>query len=166
MMRRMCFVLMLGIALIGMGCGRSKTRTVTGSNGEKYTVSEIGDKVDVTYTGKSGEKVQVTTSEKGGSLPDGFPKDVPVYPGAAINISSKTRDGIMVMLKCNESPEKIKKYYEKENKEQGWEENQNTVVMDKITLLGYKKDGRTLTVTINADKETMIQLMIAEDKAN
>jgi len=164
-MCRMCFALLLGIAVLGMGCGRSKTRTVTGPNGEKYTVAEKGDNVDVTFTGKSGEKIQVTSGDKGVSLPDYFPKDVPVYPGATINISSKTREGMMVMLKTNESAEKIKQYYEKANKEQGWEENENTVAMDKIAILGYKKDNRTLTVTISTDKETMIQLMVAEEKA-
>jgi hypothetical protein len=161
----MSFVLLLAVAVLGMGCGRSKTRTVTGPNGEKYTVSQKGDKVDVTFTGKSGEKVQVTSGDKGGALPDYFPKDVPVYPDATINISSRTREGMMVMLKTNEPPETIKQYYEKASKEQGWEENENTVAMGQITILGYKKDNRTLTVTINADKETLIQLMVAEEKA-
>jgi hypothetical protein len=72
---------------------------------------------------------------------------------------------MMVMLKTNEPPETIKQYYEKASKEQGWEENENTVAMGQITILGYKKDNRTLTVTINADKETLIQLMVAEEKA-
>jgi hypothetical protein len=161
----MCFALLLAVAVLGMGCGRSKTRTVTGPNGEKYTVSEKGDKVDVTFTGKSGEKVQISSGDKCVALPDDFPKDVPVYQGATININSKTREGMMVMLKSNESPEKIKQYYEKATKEQGWEENENTVAMGNITILGYKKDNRTLTVTINTDKETIIQLMVAEEKA-
>ena len=163
-MCRMCFAVLLAVAVLGMGCGRSKTRTVTGPNGEKYTVSDKGDNAEVTITGKNGEKVQISSGEKGTSLPDDFPKDVPVYPGATINISSKTREGIMVMLKTNESAEKIKQYYEKANKEQGWEENENTVAMGKITILGYKKDSRTLTVTISTDKETIIQLMVAEEK--
>jgi hypothetical protein len=163
-MCRIYFVLMLAIAVMGTGCGRSKSRTITGPNGEKYTVSEKSDKLDVTFTGKSGEKIHVASGEKGVALPDDFPKDVPVYPGATINFSSKTREGMLLMLKSTESPEKIKQYYEKETKQQGWEENENTVAMDKITILGFKKGDRTLTVTINTDKETIIQLMVAEEK--
>jgi hypothetical protein len=160
-MCRIYLALLLGIALAGMGCGRSKT--YTGADGEKVTVTKSGDNAEITFTGKDGEKMQMTSSAKGGSLPKNFPKDAPIYPGAAVTISSNAKDGMMVMLKTSDSLEKVKEFYEKALKEQGWD-NENSVNMGQNMMLANKKDNRQLTVQIMSGDETVIQIVLTEEK--
>ena len=135
-MCRICLALLLGYVLCCTGCGRSKT--YTGPNGEKVTVSEKGDNADITFTGKDGEKVQMTSSAKGVALPANFPKDAPIYPGATVFQSVTTKEGMMVTLKSKDPLDKIKQYYETTLKEQGWE-NESSMNMGQNAVLANKK---------------------------
>ncbi len=152
--------ILLAVALIVAGCGRSKT--YTGPNGEKMTISDKGGDMEFSLTGKNGEKVQVSTNRKGVSLPNDFPKDAPVYPGATIVQSLKMKEGFSIMLKSADSTEKIKQYYEKTLKEQGWD-IENAMNMEQVTMLHSKKENRTLTVSITSGNETTVQLMVSQD---
>ena len=69
----------------------------------------------------------------------------------------------MVMLKSKDSLDKIKQFYETTLKEQGWE-NESSMNMGQNAVLANKKENRTLNVSIISGDETIIQLMIAEEK--
>src|SRR3989304_4813054 len=80
-MCRILFTLLLGSIFLCTGCGQ-RTTTYTDPDGEKATVTQKGDAVDIQISGDKGEQVQFSSSEKGVSLPENFPKDAPTYPGA------------------------------------------------------------------------------------
>ena len=160
-MCRISFALLLAVALFSMGCGRSKTST--GPDGETTTVTKKGDNVDVTFTGKNDDKLQITSSEKGVALPDNFPKDAPIYPDAKATMSTTIPNGFMVMLETNDSLEQVKEFYEDKLKLEGWE-TETSLNLPQNTTLANKKDARTLTLTISAGDKTMIQLLVTQEK--
>jgi hypothetical protein len=160
-MRRFYIVLLLGISVFGTGCGR--TKTYEGPDGEKATVTQKGDNVDFTITGKDGEKMQYSSNAKGVTLPDSFPKDAPIYPGATVTVHTNSPNGMMVMLKTGDSMQQAKEFYVKKLEEQGWK-TENTLDMSQNTTLINKKENRTLTVTISSDKETIVQLVVLQEK--
>jgi hypothetical protein len=162
-MCRISLVLAFVITLACIGCGRSKT--YTGVNGEKVTVDQSGDKADITFTNKDGEKVRISAGSKGTPLPKDFPKDVPIYSGAQVNLSTNAKEGMMVVLKTGDSSEKVKEFYDKSLKEQGWE-SEESFNMGQNSTTNYKKDNRKLIVQIISGEETTIQLIISQEKEN
>jgi hypothetical protein len=162
-MYRMYLIFLFGFFLLGMGCGRSKT--YIGPDGEKTVVTQKGDNTEVTFTGNKGEKVLFSSNEQGVPLPDNFPKDAPIYPGATITMNSSTPDGMMVMLKTKDSLKQVKEFYQNKLKEQGWEQETSFNTRQGATLANTKGD-RTLAVTISSGEETIIQLIAMPEKAN
>lgn len=80
--------------------------------------------------GKDGEKVSFENSEgkvsfeEGGKLPEGFPTDFPVYPGARV-VSSFTantegKDGMSVVWDTNDSVEAVSAFYKTNLVSNGW----------------------------------------------
>ena len=104
------------------GCGHSDS--YTGPNGEKVTVSKDGKSIDV-KTEKGSSKINVSAGDKGLALPDDFPKDAPVYPGAIVLSSINSNDGMMITLQTVDSADKVAEYYEKELKGQAWTTESN-----------------------------------------
>jgi hypothetical protein len=144
------------------GCGRSTT--VTSPEGDKTTVTQDRDGVGITVEGKAGEKLRIAAGEAGVSLPNGFPKDVPVYPGATIAVSATTQDMINVSLQTTDQPQEVKAFYQEKLKQNGWQ-TQSTLNIPQGTMLHATKDGRTQTVTIGRDEDkTVISLVVTQEK--
>jgi hypothetical protein len=100
-----CFGIVL---LLAIGCllGCRKSTSYTAKDGTKATVTQGGKSTEVTIQGKDGTKVQV--SEGGNlALPDAFPKDVPVYPGATVTANVTVKDGMQVVFKTADSISEI-----------------------------------------------------------
>ena len=116
-----------GLALLMLalsaGCGRSTT--VVGPHGERVTVKQKGDGVDVTFKDKHGKEGHVAAGEKGVALPDDFPKDVAVYPKATVVTSMTMEKTMHVSLKTADSAEKVAAFYKKKLDEDGWKINTN-----------------------------------------
>jgi hypothetical protein len=147
---------LLGLALLSItawGCG-GKTTTVTGPDGEKATVSQQGDNVEVTVRGKDGEKATYS-SGRSVALPEGFPKDVPLYPGAKVTMSGKQGEGMMVMLTSGDDVQKIAGFYEAKLKENGWE-IETSANIGEGSMFAAKKEKRHLSVGINPGQITLV----------
>jgi hypothetical protein len=160
-MCRNLFTLLLGGIFLCTGCGR--TTTYTGPNGEKATVTQKGDKVDITISGDKGGTAQYAASEKGISLPANFPQDTPTYPGAIVTMNTSSPDGMMVMFKTNDSTDKVKEFYEGKLKEQGWEQQASMNTPQGVTIVN-KKGERELSVNILGGDQTTIHMIISEKK--
>jgi hypothetical protein len=160
-MARFYFTLLLLGALVAVGCGRSKT--YSGPNGEKVTVSKDGGSVEVNATGEDGSKIQFSSSEKGVALPGDFPKDVPVYPGATVMSSVNSKDGVMLTLQTTDAAEKVDAFYVKNLKDQGWN-SETSMKTPQGTNYGNKKEKRSLNVSINGGDKTMIMLILEQEK--
>lgn len=173
---------LLGIALFlsaSWGCG-GKTTTVTGPDGEKVTVRQHGDKVEYTATGPDGQKVTGTqkgdkveytvdgpdgkkatwsSGTAGVALPEGFPKDVPLYPGATVAVAGKDGKTMTVLLKTKDGIEKSHNYYNAELKQKGWT-IETSANFGEGAMFAAKKETRRLTVGINAEN---ISLSVQEE---
>jgi hypothetical protein len=159
-MSRIYFTLLLAGVFAAGGCGHSDS--YTGPNGEKVTVSKDGKSIDV-KTEKGSSKINVSTGDKGIALPDNFPKDAPVYPGAIALSSVNSNDGMMVTLQTADSADKVAEYYAKELKGQGWT-TESEVKLPQGTTYVNKKEKRNLSVSITGGDKTMIMLIVAAEK--
>jgi hypothetical protein len=96
-----------------------------------------------------------------GVIPDGFPSDVPIYPGAVIGSSISTPGlGVFSMFETGDAVEKILAHYRSELAKNGWS------VVDTAAGDGVDatKGERTLQVRarLNDEKRTEIAINAEE----
>lgn len=143
------------------GCGRSTE--VKGPEGEKASVEHKDDGLDISVKGKDGEESRLAIGESV-SLPDDFPKDVPIYPEAKVIMSMSVEKGSQVTLSTEDSADKVEAFYKERMKKDGWEEklSMNLPVMK---MLGWEKDGRELMINVIFEEgKTMINITVPEKK--
>jgi len=159
MFKKLTMVLALVTAL-AVGCGKSSYKTRDG----EVTVDKKNGAV--TYEGKTKDgAVKVTASKAGVALPDDFPKDVPIYKGAIVQMTSTQGKTTMVHLNVSDAVADVLKYYQDELKNQGWE-IQSTMNMGEGSMLTSKKGDRECSaVVLKQDKGTMIQLTVTQKGA-
>ncbi len=106
------------------------------------------------------------TDAKSVALPDNFPSDVPIYPGARVAISSSTAEGASIGLETNEDRQKGFRYYEKNLAAQGWKIDQASTAKTTSILQG-KKANRSCDIVISDRSKfakTSISVMITKQK--
>lgn len=130
-------------------------RGYLGSHG--VNVGGKNDSTDsFTIKGKDGENLSF-----GAGLPNNFPKDVPVYPGAevqgTIGASGSNGDGSMTTMTTKDPADQVYGFYKDKLGSAGWATEQ--------TLFGvsFKKSDRLVTVLANeSDGETSIILSVGK----
>jgi len=161
MQRTILLGLILGVALV---CGCRKSTTYTGPDGTKATINKSGKDVEITMHGKKGETVRVAGGEGGVALPEGFPKDVPIYPGAKVAASVKSQDGMHVTLQTSDAAGKVSAFYKEQMKANGWE-MKTTMDMPQGTMLAGEKGGQSLNaMVLSDDKATIVTLTVTKEK--
>ena len=149
--------------LLGLGC-KSPSQMIT----EKVLETASGGKAKVDLSGNT-VKVETKegTSEWGGTkLPDNWPSDAPVYPGASVQFSSSSnsKDGqpsAMVMFQTKEAGPNVYEFYKKELVAQGWTVEQDIQSGDGA-MVTATKDTRALSVTVaTGDGQTDITVVLA-----
>jgi hypothetical protein len=154
-------VILTVLTLFIIGCGRSST--IQTKDGE-VKIEQKGNQATYEVTSKDG-KTKVTAGDSGVALPDNFPKDIPIYKDATVKLSSTQGKTMMVHLAVTASMADCAKYYQEQLKEQGWE-IETTMNVGDATMTSAKKEKRKCVVNvIKSDKETMIQIMIEEEKS-
>jgi len=150
-------ILLTVLAAIGSGCGKKTTYST--KDGE-VTVDKKGDQV--TIESKDG-KATFTANDKGVALPDKFPKDVPIYKGAVVKVSTTQGKAIMVQMEAQASAADVLKFYQDQLKQQGWE-IESTMNTGDTSMLSAKKAGRQCTaVVLKGDKATVVQLTVTQE---
>lgn len=145
----------IALALL-VGCGKKEQNIAV--PGGKATVTQQGSSTTVEVSSQ-GEKIKVTASDKGVALPDKFPADVPIMPGAIVKMAASSGDGLSVTLSVAASPADALKYYQDNLKAKGWE-IEATMAMGEATMLSAKKDKRECVVNIAKDGSgSAVQLM-------
>lgn len=117
-----------------------------------------------TYKDKETGAEVVIGQEK---IPDTFPKDFPIYPGAKpagtmSGADKKQEVGFWLMLTTKDAVEKVDAYYQKELKANGWTAGQSFAVKGSSTVTVSKGDLAG-SVTIAGDektKETSIVILL------
>jgi hypothetical protein len=158
MCKRVTIALAVSAAILA-GCGKSSTYKT--KDGE-LTVNKKDGQVNFEGTSKDG-KVSVSVNQGGVALPEGFPKDVPIYKGGVVQVASTQDKMMMVHLSLTASVEEALKYYQEQLKEQGWE-IKSTMNMGEGSMLQAKKGERQCSAVIMKDsKGTMVQLTLTQE---
>ena len=113
-------------------------RVLSGVTGGNVKVDESGGKV--TFENSEGK----VSFEEGGELPEGFPKDFPVYPGAKV-VSSFTantdgKDGMSVAWETGDSVEAVSGFYKSNLVTNGWKVSA-TFEQGDSTTTSFEKEG-------------------------
>jgi len=136
--------------------------TITDEEGKK-TVSYSGDGNN--FTMKTDKGTFTSTSGDNAKVPEGFPKDVPIYAGAKVLASSSMpeQNTYMVQLESQDTLENVGAYYKKEMAAQGWkEESSMSQAGDSpLQMLSCSKgDLMTMIMATSEDGKTMISLTV------
>jgi hypothetical protein len=148
------------ILLAGAAC---RKREYVGPHGEQVEYDSKGKSVTVKAADGS-----VYVGGEGVKLPDDFPKDVPVYPGAKIasSVSAARTDtaGHMVTFQTSDSPEKVAAFYK--SKFSTWQvKMEMSSGGGKVLLLQSPDEKRSITVVANpANGVTTVTLTAQEPK--
>jgi hypothetical protein len=160
-MKRVGMLLVLAAGCLVIGC--RKSTTITTKDGTRATVTNSGKTTEVTIEGKNGAKMKFA-GEGGLALPEGFPKDVPVYPGSTVTMGITTKEGIQVALKTADPANKVATFYNEKLKGNGWsiETTMNTGDGSMVTA---KKDKRTVVAVMSRDSDaTTISLTVQNEQ--
>lgn len=134
-------------------------RLLSGISGKNVKVDNQGDKV--TLTGEGGE----VSFEAGGDLPESFPKDFPVYPGARLvnsfSAEGEEGDGVSVVWESGDSFDKVSDFYRKKLQEDGWKVESTFEQKDSFTS-SFKKGevGGFIGVTIGDEGKVTVSVTI------
>lgn len=125
------------------GCGsRTVAPGVTASqDGENVTVKSLGS------------KTEFTTGETSVDLPEGFPKDIPLYPGATVKVASESAGMTMASLQTSDSSKQVWDYYKKEFGDEKWKVV-STINTPDGGQISVEKDKQVCNVIIAADKKS------------
>jgi hypothetical protein len=108
-----------GAAALASGCEKiteKVTQKVTESALEHTLEEQTGAKVDLNSDGKGSisvksDKGSLQFSGAGGKIPDNWPQDVPVYPGAKVETSISNDAVQMVSVSTTDSPDQAVEFY-------------------------------------------------------
>lgn len=166
-----------GLAIVagllgGTGCSKIQekiTEKIAEKAAEKAVEAQTGGKVDIdTNSGsmkikdeKTGAVVEWGTQAK---LPDNWPSDVPVYPGAAIRASMSTNEGSTLSLETTDAIDKVSSFYK--GKLSGFKKEAE-MDMGATKIVSFSDGKRKISATFSESdksddkKTTAIQLIVA-----
>ena len=105
--------------------------------------------------------IQVAGGESGVALPEGFPNDVPIYAGAKVNTSAKSKDNMTAVLTTTDQVKKVMDFYGERLKANGWD-IKTTMNTEDGGMVMATKGKSTCTVYVGrGDKQTTVSLAVA-----
>ena len=147
------------IALMGAGSACSRS-TYTSKDGSVTVEKKGSDGSSMTFTGKDGQKVEINPN--GGKMPDNYPKDMPVYDGSKVVMSTvvSEKNAKNLILESPDSAEKIADFYKKGLESNGWKV-EGTVATPQMTMFSGTKENRQAMVQImeGSGKRTINQVL-------
>jgi hypothetical protein len=158
-MQKNLAIILAAVAAITFGCGKSDTYKV--KDGEVKVDKQNGK---VTFQSKSKDgNVTVSAAKEGVPLPDGFPKDVPIYKGAVVQVASSEGKTMMVHLNVSAPVADALKFYQEQLKEQGWEIKSTMNMGEGSMLVAKKGDRQCSAVVMKQDNASMVQLSVTQE---
>lgn len=139
--------------------------------GVKTDISDL-EKGKMTFTdNKTGQTVDIGSGE----IPDSFPKDFPVYPGAKITGSlsggqASQGNGYWLTLTTKDSVSAVTEFYKSELKDKGWE-IQSTLNVGGATTYTVAKEKTSGSVSVSKSEsqesgETLIVIALGESDSS
>jgi hypothetical protein len=161
-MKKISLTALCVFALLALGCGKEPTvstpagdvKVTTKGDATTFEMKSKDDKVNVTIAG----------SDKGVALPDKFPSDIPVMPGAIVKVAMVTGEGMSVQFGVKSSQADAVKFYEENFKAKGWtiEATMNTGAS---SMMSAKKDKRECVLNIVPEGAgSIVQVLVSSEK--
>lgn len=135
----------------GVTVNTDGTTTYKGEDGQEVTVNNDG--TNSTIKTSEGE---VKTGENL-PLPSGFPKNMPIYPGAKIVLSSATASGYALSLISKSSATSILSYYNTELPKKGWKSNGDFADV----MISYSDGKNVVQIAVSDDTNGTSQITMS-----
>lgn len=100
-------------------------------------------------------------SDKGSSLPDDFPKDVPILRNATVKVAMSQGDRILVHLYTTTSVSDAAKFYDAELKSQGWQIESTSKGAEMSSVSARKGNTRCGVTIAREGKGTLVRLAVS-----
>jgi hypothetical protein len=138
----------------------SRSTVYTSKDGSVTVDKKDGKATSMTFTGKDGQKVEI--NENGGKMPSDYPKDVPVYDGAKVVMSTTVseKNAKNIVLETQDPVEKIADFYKKGLESNGWK-IEGTVATPQMTMYSGTKENRQAVIQImdSSGKRSISQIL-------
>ena len=137
---------------------------------ERSLEKQTGAQVDLNSDGKGSISVRSDKGNveiNGGKVPDNWPKDVPLYPGARVDVSMSNDQTQMLSLITSDSPSQAVEFYKAKLASLKLEAN---IALEKQTALSYlDPSGRQIQLSIGKESggdgpNTQIALIVKAPK--
>lgn len=155
----------LSLVVVASGCQRAAERVIE----ERTGVAIDADEDRVTITGPEGEEVEFQGGT--GSVPDGWPADLPVYEPAEIQTSSSFSTGegrqMSVSLTTDDPFSDVFSWHKESAEGTPWEiENEGTLEMGDVSsgFLTLVRGDAQASISVNEDEdgEVIITMVVVE----
>ncbi len=155
------FALPLFAAAALAACGQDAADTaaekLAKAHGVDVEIDRDGGEATYTIGGKDGNTLQI--GEKL-SLPDGFPADVPMYPGLKIVAASTTPEGFLVHAQSSDGLGDVTSFYADKLVAGGWEK-EGEFQAENMRTSSFKKEGRTASVNVFAADDGTVTVQVS-----
>ena len=154
-MKQMILALLIPAITLGQGCNRSDE-----TEGGQTSLARKGDGIEFTVKG-GGTEAHFAANQSGVPLPDGFPQDATIFPGATLVTSATSSAGFTLALQTQSVLNKVIAFYEKDLKQNGWKIVVNSRLGADGGMLSAEKDQRSQYLTITQrDGTTTINITV------
>ena len=159
------FIILLPVIALALASCDDAVKKAEDMAAEKMAESMGVEDVDITTNADGSKNVSV---EQGGTkwqsgenvpMPEGFPSDIPSYPGwKIVAAASAGPQGFLVSAKSGDKMDKIARFYSDTLKAKGWKSSAMSQTAD-AHFLTFEKEARTASVMLTKDSsDTMVQL--------
>lgn len=150
-------------AVLAAGCGKEQT---TSTSVGDVKVTKKGDNITFEMKGKDEKtNVSIAGSDKGVALPEKFPSDVPVMPGAIVKVAMTTGEGISVQFSVKANQADAVKFYEENLKAKGWT-IEATMNSAGSSMMSAKKGNRECVLNVVTESGgSLVQVMVPSEKS-
>lgn len=120
-----------------------------------------GDGEKVSYKGEDFE----FSYDMGGELPEGFPKDFPIYKGSKLiskwSSTAEENEGMSIVLETGDSVSKVSDYYKAELEKTGWSITSTFSQDDSVVFSFEKGEKEGILGITKAEEKTSISITIS-----
>ncbi len=122
--------------------GKGMHLTATSPEGKQFNAS-IGDEVEI---------------------PEEFPKDVPIFPGATpMAFLSAPGEGIIVTFKSSEEQQDIFDFYQSSLADGGWEILEDTMFTNQLTLEAIKDNRKVSVIVAGTKGDSRVSIIVTPE---
>jgi hypothetical protein len=151
------------VVMTGCSCSEEAEKSVAEKAAEKAMEAHTGKEADIKFDDesmriKTDDGEMSLTSGKSATLPDNFPKDIPMYEGFVLDMAMEVPEGYSLSFTTKDEVSTVVQWYLTELTNQGWTKEAN-MDMGEQTMLVFKKSERGVHLAISSDNnQTRISL--------